>query len=201
MQYSFISTVLVVGIMSCCQSLVSSLRIIRTHARSMLLHETTTDVPVSLSPIEVAKEFISTKLGTEKPGLLSESFQYFSPDTSLNKSKFLANKQREYSFIQQSLADYDLNGYDYSIDDKDPQKVWVKLRPNGKFIKPLVNGKETIPPKNELLLFPVEMVSVTVQGSLVTKATGDFIVDRLVGNTKGLPGSKGLLFAAGNFLY
>ena len=56
---------------------------------------------------------------------------------------------------------------------------------------------EVYPGNNKVVEFPVEMWSISVQGSKIIRITRGYVVDRTTGNTRGLPGIKGTLAALG----
>ena len=56
---------------------------------------------------------------------------------------------------------------------------------------------DVYPGNNKAVEFPVEVWSITVQGSKISRITKGYVIDRTTGNTKGLTGIKGTLVALG----
>eukprot|EP01023_Acetabularia_acetabulum_P015295 TRINITY_DN17406_c0_g1_i17.p1 TRINITY_DN17406_c0_g1~~TRINITY_DN17406_c0_g1_i17.p1 ORF type:complete len:254 (-),score=28.77 TRINITY_DN17406_c0_g1_i17:242-1003(-) len=144
--------------------------------------------------IEKAKAFLLFQIetGIFDANMMAEDFQFVAPFVGpLNKSTFL---EAFGSFKLSDFADFKPNFHYFQIDPFQPNRVWVFSQNRVTQIGPLPNGKN----ENKKYFGPPEVISVAFNESgFVTKFTIGYVVDRTVGNSGGLGGAFGILYAFG----
>eukprot|EP01024_Parvocaulis_polyphysoides_P051150 TRINITY_DN501_c0_g1_i5.p1 TRINITY_DN501_c0_g1~~TRINITY_DN501_c0_g1_i5.p1 ORF type:complete len:257 (+),score=14.98 TRINITY_DN501_c0_g1_i5:123-893(+) len=139
--------------------------------------------------IEKAKKFQES---TFDESMMADDFQFIPPVVGpLGKKELLAALK---SFNTSSFTDAKANFYGFTIDPFQPNRVWMFTEPRGSFFG-TYQGKQ---PVNDKYFAPPQMVSLTFnEQGLITKLTGGYVLDRTCGNTGGLGGIFGLLYAFG----
>lgn len=155
------------------------------------------DDDVSNGIVSIARQFVQTGFGVAEPSLLAEDFTCSGPASTFGKSGYLSRQTRELATFQRAVPDFDTRAYNYQIDAFDSNKVWFSLRPIGTVTGPLSYNGEVLLPNNKEVEFPVQQMSVTIQDNKVIKCTMGYVADRIVGNTGGIVGIPGLLYALG----
>lgn len=138
--------------------------------------------------IELAKEVVDKQFGAEDESLLDDEFIFQFPVVGpLSKKEFISAFS---SFKLDSLfPDKNIGIYDFRVDVFEPNRVWFTavFQGTGKS-----NGKDKLvvsPPQANSLIF-------NEQGKVI-KYTGGYVMDKDRGNTGGLGGVFGLLYAIG----
>ena len=110
---------------------------------------------------------------------------------------YLKEVGKELSAIQRAVPDLAIQPYGFIIDEKDNEKVWFKIRPKGTFTGPLSYKGEVYLPNQKIVEFPIQQIYIKVKNNKIYEVGSKVVVDRLVGNTGGLPSYQGLLYALG----
>eukprot|EP01024_Parvocaulis_polyphysoides_P014139 TRINITY_DN156_c0_g1_i3.p1 TRINITY_DN156_c0_g1~~TRINITY_DN156_c0_g1_i3.p1 ORF type:complete len:288 (-),score=27.81 TRINITY_DN156_c0_g1_i3:224-967(-) len=146
--------------------------------------------------IEKAKQFVLSQqeTGAFDADMMADDFQFVAPIIGpLKKEEFLKAFAR---FKIDKFTDTRTNYHNLMIDPFQPNRVWMFSAGRGKLTGPLPNGQFK---ENMKYIAPPEANSVTFneQGK-ITKFTVGYVMDRTVGNSGGLGGIFGLLYAFGN---
>lgn len=148
--------------------------------------------------ILLAKEITRTEFGCDSPSLLAEDFQFVAPIVGpLPKQEFV--KAFANFKVKDAFPDQKANFYNFHVDPQEPNRVWFfsraqsthtgNLNFNGKIIKP--TGVRVVhPPQALSLLFDDS-------GKAYTLTVG-YVMDRRIGNTGGMGGLFGPLYAVGH---
>lgn len=156
----------------------------------------------SLSPqkmILIAKRFLASNGGLGgDPDMLSPSFTFEGPVVGpLSKTEFVG-----------AIGSVDFNAafpnftsefYGFHIDPFEGDRVWYTARGKGKNTGPLVPFVPESSGTGKMVVNPPQVCSLTIEHStgLISKYTIGYVVDRTVGNTGGLGGLYGILYALG----
>ena len=148
----------------------------------------------------LAKRIIDTYYGVDEPSLLTADFQFSGPLVGpLTKDQHV--RQSTAASVKAALPDLSLDAYNFEIDAYDPQRVWLILKSSGTQTKALVQGDRVVKEAPEVPAryeSSPEAVSVSInEKGLCYRVTTGYILDKEIGNTKGLGGSLGLLEAIG----
>ena len=146
--------------------------------------------------IKLAKGFLMSEGGFgADPALLANNFQFVGPVVGpLGKDEFLG----AIGSVDMKTAFPDFSGefYNFQVDPFEGDRVWYIARGSGTNTGPLppfaptaTNVKVTNPPQACSLTFNKD--------GLVSKYTIGYVIDRDVGNTGGLGGLYGILYAIG----
>lgn len=102
--------------------------------------------------------------------------------------------------ISGAFPDFKPEFYGFHVDPLQPNRVWYVAKGEGTNTGPLPPFASTA--TNKKVVNPPQMCSLTFDEltGLVTKYTIGYVVDREVGNTGGLGGLYGLLYAIGRGL-
>lgn len=156
----------------------------------------------ALSPQEmilIAKRFLATSGGLGgDPAMLSSSFTFEGPVVGpLSKDEFVG-AIGSVDFAA-AFPDFTSEFYGFHVDPLEGDRVWYTARGRGKNTGPLV---PFIPEKSgtgKMVVNPPQVCSITIDHStrLITKYTIGYVADRTVGNTGGLGGLYGILYALG----
>jgi hypothetical protein len=148
--------------------------------------------------VSVAKTFALANLGAANPSLLADDFACSGPDFVLGrKETYVAGLTRETQVFQAALPDFDLRPYGFAVDETRPDTVWFKIRPRGTSTAPFAYKGEVYAANDRPIELPIQQLSVTVRGGKVSRLTAGYSVDKQSGNTGGLLGPKGVLYALG----
>lgn len=146
--------------------------------------------------ISKAKTFLESRGGFgADPVLLADKFQFIGPVVGpLGKEEFLS----AIGSVDMKTAFPDFQGefYNFNVDPFEGNRVWYIARGKGTNTGPLKPFAPTA--TNKPLVNPPQACSLTFdETGLVRKYTIGYIMDRDVGNTGGLGGLYGVLYAIG----
>ena len=112
----------------------------------------------------------------------------------LEKERFLAAFQ---SFkIDEGFPDAKFNYYHFRVDPFEPSRVWYDARFVGTNTGPLIGG--TLPATNKKVESPPQSCSMCFnERGECTQLTVGYVMDKQLGNTGGLGGVYGILYAIG----
>jgi hypothetical protein len=153
--------------------------------------------------IQLANEYIYTKSGfysASDASWLSEDFVFRGPYIGpLNKEDYVTTL--ETFGLWKALPDISPNAFGFSIDPKDPNRVWFLVRNTGTFTeKPGIGlgGGAYFPPNGAKLEGAPETFSITFDADRKIKhLTVGYVADRFQGNTKGTGAAVGIFNAIG----
>eukprot|EP00967_Tisochrysis_lutea_P156796 scaffold316771_cov28-Tisochrysis_lutea.AAC.1 len=146
--------------------------------------------------VELAKAFLLSHSGLGgDPALMAESFQFSGPVVGpLSKDAFL--KAIGGVDFATAFPDFNPEFYGFRVDPFEGNRVWYFARGRGTNTGPLPPfAKE---PTGKAVVNPPQACSLTFdEDGLVTKYTIGYVTDRTIGNTGGLGGLYGILYAIG----
>ena len=151
----------------------------------------------------LAKSIVETSFGAEEPSLLTNDFQFTAPLIGpLSKDEFV--RQSNVAGIKAAFKDLKMDAYNFEIDQYDRDRVWFITKSKGKQTNSLIGPDGKIikevseDPSFGVYVSAPEAVSVSINDKgLCYRVTNGYILDKEIGNTKGLGGSLGLLEAIG----
>lgn len=150
----------------------------------------------STNLISVARSFATSNLGVTDPTILADDFSCSGPGfNGIDKNSYVAGLTKETAVFQKAMPDFDLRPYSFAVDESQPNTVWFKIRPRGTLTGPFSFKGEVYLPNQKVVEQPVQQLSVTIRSGLVTRVTAGYVIDRLTGNTGGLAGPLGILYA------
>jgi hypothetical protein len=153
----------------------------------------------SIAPEELtflAKRFLASRGGFgADPELLAESFSFIGPVVGpLSKEAFLGAISSV--DIATGFPDFDPQFHNFRVDPYEGDRVWYTARGRGTNTGPLPPFAPAATGKS--LVNPPQACSLTFNDKgEVTKYTIGYVMDRDVGNTGGLGGLYGIMFAIG----
>ncbi|KAJ1415182.1 hypothetical protein B484DRAFT_454628 [Ochromonadaceae sp. CCMP2298] len=188
---------------------VSRPQILRTGASSVIASGTALQMSTAWDSgsylLKLAQAFVESDFGVTQKSLLSSEFSCSGPTfKGISRESYLAGLAKETEAFQTAVPDFDIRGYDFQVDALDPSTVWFKIRPRGTITGPFVYQGQTYLPNNRAFELPVQQMSITLAKETVgkiTRVTAGYVVDRLTGNTGGLPGPLGVLHILGDAPY
>jgi len=134
---------------------------------------------------------LATDLGVRDPSLLSEAFVYYGPYIEpLNKEEYIA--AGKFFDLRQTFPDLDYRAHDFRVvgplSKVNTVIVRCTLRTVGTMQGELRLRDEVLPPNRKRMICPPEALTMELDASsgLVVKMCSGFVMDRLVGNTRGL---------------
>ena len=145
--------------------------------------------------IAKCKLILAKNNGAEDASLLASEFKFVAPVVGpLDKERFLAAFQ---SFkIEEGFPDAQFNYYHFRVDPFEPCRVWYDARFVGTNTGPLIGG--TLPPTNKKVESPPQSCSMRFnENGECTQLTVGYVMDKQLGNTGGLGGVYGILYAIG----
>ena len=128
--------------------------------------------------------------------LSTDDFRFEFPVISLPKEKYL---QAVRSFqLRSAFPNLDAHPYDWRVDKYEPNRVWFTTRVSATHAKDLKFGNVTLRASGKTVQGAPEVNSYLFneEGKCVA-FTGGYVVDRRVGNTKGLGAVFGIMAALG----
>ena len=146
--------------------------------------------------IALSKKFLVSRGGFgADPELLSDDFKFVAPVVGpLSKTAFV-NAIGSVD-IKTGFPDFKGEFYGFTVDPMEADRVWYIARGTGTNTGPLPPFAPTATGK--ALVNPPQACSLTFnEEGLVTKYTIGYVMDREVGNTGGLGGLYGVLYAIG----
>ena len=144
--------------------------------------------------IKLTKEYLATSNGVEKPEIVAEDFKFVAPIIGpLGKKEFL--KAFASFKLKDAFPDAKGNFYGFSVDPFEPNRVWFMSR----FTATHTGRLMQIKPTGKVVESPPQIGSCTwnAEGQC-TKLTAGYVMDRQEGNTGGLGGGFGILYAIGS---
>jgi len=149
--------------------------------------------------ILIAKRFLASNGGIGgDPAMLSPSFTFEGPVVGpLSKDEFI--KAIGSVDFSAAFPDFVSEFYGFHVDPFEGDRVWYTARGKGKNTGPYVPFVPEKSGTGKMVVNPPQVCSLTIDHStgLVTKYTIGYVVDRTVGNTGGLGGLYGILYALG----
>jgi hypothetical protein len=146
--------------------------------------------------IKLAKVYLAYNQGVDKPELLAEEFEFAGPVVGpLTKQQYLT-AVGGFDF-KSAFPDANPEFHDFRVDPFEPSRVWMTARGFGTntqagtnpLFKAATGKKYVNPPQAVSLRFTEE--------GLVNQYTIGYVMDRRIGNTGGLGGIYGILYAIG----
>jgi hypothetical protein len=156
----------------------------------------------ALSPedmIVIAKRFLASSGGLGgDPAMLSPSFTFEGPVVGPLGKKEFVDAIGSVDFGA-AFPDFKSEFYGFHVDPFEGDRVWYTARGKGKNTGPLVPFVPNASGTGTMVVNPPQVCSITIDHStgLISKYTIGYVVDRTVGNTGGLGGLYGILYALG----
>jgi len=149
--------------------------------------------------ILIAKRFLASQGGLGGDAeMLSRSFTFEGPVVGpLSKTEFVdAIGSVDFSA---AFPEFTSEFYGFHVDPFEGDRVWYTARGKGKNTGPLVPFVPETSGTGKMVVNPPQVCSITIDQStgLISKYTIGYVVDRTVGNTGGLGGLYGILYALG----
>ena len=149
--------------------------------------------------IVIAKRFLASSGGLGgDPEMLSPTFTFEGPVVGpLGKKEFVgAIGSVDFGA---AFPDFTSEFYGFHVDPFEGDRVWYTARGKGKNTGPLVPFVPEVSGTGTTVVNPPQVCSITIDHStgLISKYTIGYVVDRTVGNTGGLGGLYGILYALG----
>eukprot|EP00555_Chaetoceros_dichaeta_P002868 CAMPEP_0198249930 /NCGR_PEP_ID=MMETSP1447-20131203/1291_1 /TAXON_ID=420782 /ORGANISM="Chaetoceros dichaeta, Strain CCMP1751" /LENGTH=245 /DNA_ID=CAMNT_0043934671 /DNA_START=48 /DNA_END=782 /DNA_ORIENTATION=+ len=149
--------------------------------------------------ILIAKRFLASKGGLGgDPAMLSSSFTFEGPVVGpFSKEEFL--KAIGSVDFAAAFPNFVSEFYGFHVDPFEGDRVWYTARGKGKNTGPLLPFVPEKSGTGKMLVNPPQVCSITIDHStgLISKYTIGYVVDRTIGNTEGLGGLYGVLYALG----
>eukprot|EP00977_Amphora_coffeiformis_P013042 scaffold3339_cov174-Amphora_coffeaeformis.AAC.10 len=147
--------------------------------------------------INIAKRFLMKSKGIGGDGdLLSESFVFEGPVVGpLGKKQFVdAIGQVDFDA---GFPDWKAQFYNFQVDVFDPERVWYMAKGEGTNTGPFPT--QDLPATYKKVINPPQICSLMIDSEtgLIKKYTIGYVADRNIGNTGGLGGLYGILYAIG----
>jgi len=144
--------------------------------------------------IELTREFLAANNGCDNPELLSDDFTFAGPVVGpIPKNEFI--KAFSSFSITEAFPDMQANFYNFHVDPFEHDRVWFSSRATGTHTG-VMAGK--FQPTGKKFISPPQMSSCKFnKEGQVTHLTAGYVLDRAEGNTGGLGGVFGILYAIG----
>ena len=144
--------------------------------------------------IAATKRVLAKNNGTEEPALLASDFKFVAPVVGpLGKEEFL--KAFASFKIEEGFPDAKFGYYAFRVDPFEPNRVWFDARFTGTNTGKLAGSLE---PTNKRVEAPPQACSMLFnERGEATQLTVGYVMDRQLGNTGGLGGLFGILYAIG----
>jgi len=148
--------------------------------------------------IQLAKGVTASYFGIDDADLLANEFTYIDQLLGpLDKDKYLQFFSSKY-YIRDGIPNIDYQLQNYRVDAYNPYRVWVDTRPRGLRISEIGDFKLPKDVSSSMYRAPPEAMSFTFDDDgFCTRITGGAALDPLLGNTGGLAGVYGALYATG----
>lgn len=140
------------------------------------------------------KRILAKNNGAEEPALLASDFKFVAPVVGpLGKEEFL--KAFASFKIEEGFPDAKFGYYAFRVDPFEPNRVWYDARFTGTNTGKLAGSLE---PTNKRVEAPPQACSMLFnEKGEATQLTVGYVMDRQLGNTGGLGGVFGILYAIG----
>merc|ERR1719491_2561082 len=149
--------------------------------------------------ILIAKKFLASSGGLGgDPEMLSSDFKFEGPVVGpLPKQEFV-DAIGSVDFAG-AFPEFVSEFYGFHVDPFEGDRVWYTARGRGKNTGPLIPFVPEKSGTGKMLVNPPQVCSITIDHStgLISKYTIGYVVDRTIGNTGGLGGLYGVLYALG----
>lgn len=148
--------------------------------------------------ILLAKKFLVSRGGFgADPDLLSEDFNFIAPVVGpLSKDAF--TKAIGSVDIKKAFPDFNAEFHNFQVDPFEGNRVWYIARGKGRNTGSFPPFAPGVSGTGKYVVNPPQACSLTFnEEGLVTKYTIGYVMDRDVGNTGGLGGLYGILYAIG----
>ena len=144
--------------------------------------------------IATTKRILAKNNGAEEPALLASDFKFVAPVVGpLGKEEFL--KAFASFKIEEGFPDAKFGYYAFRVDPFEPNRVWFDARFTGTNTGKLAGSLE---PTNKRVEAPPQACSMLFnERGEATQLTVGYVMDRQLGNTGGLGGLFGILYAIG----
>ena len=144
--------------------------------------------------IATTKRILAKNNGAEEPALLASDFKFVAPVVGpLGKEEFL--KAFASFKIEEGFPDAKFGYYAFRVDPFEPNRVWYDARFTGTNTGKLAGSLE---PTNKRVEAPPQACSMLFNSAgEATQLTVGYVMDRQLGNTGGLGGVFGILYAIG----
>jgi hypothetical protein len=146
--------------------------------------------------ISLAKGFLASRGGFgADPDLMADNFEFAGPVVGpLSKAAFVSAISSV--DIDKGFPDFNPEFYGFRVDPFEGNRVWYTARGRGTNTGPLPPFANE--PTGRSLVNPPQACSLTFdENGLATKYTIGYVTDRAVGNTGGLGGLYGIMYAIG----
>ena len=146
---------------------------------------------------ELATKLICNELGGDDPSLLADDFQFLFPVVGpLTKTQFL---EAFTNFkVREAFPTASANFYNFNIDPLEPNRIWMMSRGVYEHLGTFCLGSSKFPATGKRLSLPPQCFSMSFSpDGKCYKLTGGYVVDRSVGDTKGLGGMFGVISGLG----
>jgi len=147
--------------------------------------------------ILLAKRFLVSRggFGCDHELLSDDAFQFVGPVVGPLSKEAFVNAMGAID-MKGGFPDFQGEFYNFNVDPFEPNRVWYTARGRGTNTGPLPPFAPT--PTGNSLANPPQACSLTFdEQGLVTKYTIGYVMDRQLGNTGGLGGLYGVLYAIG----
>eukprot|EP00200_Dunaliella_tertiolecta_P004250 CAMPEP_0202347024 /NCGR_PEP_ID=MMETSP1126-20121109/5563_1 /ASSEMBLY_ACC=CAM_ASM_000457 /TAXON_ID=3047 /ORGANISM="Dunaliella tertiolecta, Strain CCMP1320" /LENGTH=218 /DNA_ID=CAMNT_0048938515 /DNA_START=152 /DNA_END=808 /DNA_ORIENTATION=+ len=145
--------------------------------------------------VEIAKELFDKGVGMEDESMLAPEFRFEFPVVSLPKDKYL-EAVRSFK-LKEAFPNMNPHAYDFRVDPYEQNRVWFTVRNTCTHTGPL-RFLTTYKPTGKVVQGAPECMSLVFnEEGKCTSYTGGYVMDRRVGNTKGLGAMFGILAAIG----
>lgn len=146
--------------------------------------------------IAIAQKFLETSGGVGgDPEMLADDFQFEGPVVGPLPKKAFVAALGNVDFAS-AFPDWQGQFYGFHVDPYEGDRVWYTARGEGTQTGALTPA---LPATGRRVVNPPQVCSITVDhaSGLIRRYTIGYVVDRNVGNTGGLGGLYGILFALG----
>lgn len=160
-------------------------------------------IATSSEVMNIARKFVAV---SSSVNFASEMLQFLSEDVELSgpkqartigKKAYLEAVGPEISALLRAVPDLQVSAYGIEVDPNDASTVWLKLKQRGTVSGPLSYKGDVLLPNKRGIEFPVEIMSLTLKGGLISRVTKGYVIDRTTGNTGGLLGLDGVATTLG----
>merc|ERR1711879_433450 len=145
--------------------------------------------------IELTKAFLAANNGVEAPELVAEDFKFIAPVVGpLGKQEFI--KAFGSFNLKEAFPDFKTNAHHFRVDPFEPNRVWFTTRGMGTHTGTI--GSFNVPATNIKVVTPPQANSCKFNESgECDQLTVGYVMDKNQGNTGGLGGVFGILYAIG----
>jgi hypothetical protein len=154
---------------------------------------------ISNSPLNVVRSFVNSNFGLSNPDIIDEDFDFVFRSRSFSKTEYLNAFAKETSALLRASPNFDYRFYNFITDESKPDlnSISFKIRPIGKLTGPFSFKGDVYLPNQKTVELPIQQFSATIANNKIVKLNYGPVVDKLSGNTGGLSGPYGLLYALG----